>query len=207
MPGNLNAGIAASRGDFVAVCHDHDLYDAGFIEMMLGTLERNPTALYVHCAIRAVDLKGALVQTHIGDWPELTPGSAWLKYMLRSLNCPVCALTMVRREVHERYGLYDTSCGFISDVEMWMRLSNRGDVAYVRQPLVSVRAREPNHPGTWNGGQWIRIAANIHRRFLPFAYSPKERVLKRGSLELRFLHQYLRHHASIRMRQIIAPSS
>lgn len=196
MPGNLNEGIKESRGDFIAVCHDHDLYNPTFIEMMVKTLRRNPTALFVHCAIETIRQDGAVTQAHIGDWNELTPGAEWLRLMLRSLNCPVCALTVVRREAHERYGLYDLSCGFIADVEMWMRLSSYGDVAYVPQPLIQVAEREEGHAETVNGDRWIRVAAGIHRRFLPAAYDLRQRAVRSVLLELKFGNQYLRHHAA-----------
>src|SRR5437867_2492073 len=39
MPENLNAGIMDSRGELIAVCHDHDLYRPAFIERMVRTLE------------------------------------------------------------------------------------------------------------------------------------------------------------------------
>jgi len=29
---NLNAGILESRGEFISVCHDHDLYRTGFLK-------------------------------------------------------------------------------------------------------------------------------------------------------------------------------
>jgi len=196
MPGNLNAGIAASRGDFIAVCHDHDLFKPAFVETMVETLRRNPTALFVHCAIECIAQNGELTQTNVGDWPELTTGAAWLKTMLQSLNCPVCALTVVRREAHERYGLYDPSFGFIADVEMWMRLSTYGDVAYVREPLIQVREREQGHVESVNGDRWIRTAARIHRKFLPAAYNGQARAVKQVLLELKLTNQYLRHQAS-----------
>ena len=92
--------------------------------------------------IDVVRQDGSYVCSHVGDWPELTPGYSWLKVMLNSLHCPVCALTLVRREAHEKCGLYDPAGGFIADVEMWMRLSGQGDVAYVAEPLIAVRERE-----------------------------------------------------------------
>ena len=196
MPGNLNEGIKASRGDFIAVCHDHDLYEPGFIETMVITLRRNPTALFVHCAIETIPPDGTPAQTHIGDWGELTLGADWLKIMLRSLNCPVCALTVVRREAHERYGLYDLSCGFIADVEMWMRLSSYGDVAYVRQPLIRVAEREENHIETANTTRWIKMAARIHRRYLTGAYSKSNQVVHRVRLELELGNKYFSHRSS-----------
>lgn len=196
MPGNLNSGIMESRGEFIAVCHDHDLYKPAFVETMVGTLRRNPSALFVHCGIETINQNGELVQFQIGDWPELSPGASWLRFMLRSLSCPVCALTVVRREAHEHHGLYDPSCGFIADVEMWMRLSTHGDVAYVKEPLISVRAREAGHVETAKGAVWIRMAARIHRRFLRSAYSLRQSALRWVMLELKFSKQYLRHQAA-----------
>ena len=196
MPENLNEGITESRGEFIAVCHDHDLYKPTFIETMVQTLRRHPSALFVHCAIETIDEHGMITGSHVGDWPELTTGADWLKLMLRSLSCPVCALTVVRREAHERYGLYDRSCGFISDVEMWMRLSSHGDVAYVSEPLIQVAEREADHAETINGDRWLRVAADIHRRFLPAAYDLRQRAVRSVLLELKFGNQYLRHHAA-----------
>jgi glycosyltransferase involved in cell wall biosynthesis len=196
MPGNLNEGIRASRGDFIAVCHDHDLYRPTFIETMVTVLRRNPTALFVHCAIEAMWQDDVVARDYIGDWSELTPGPEWLRLMLRSLSCPVCALTIVRREAHERYGLYDESCGFIADVEMWMRLSTYGDVAYVREPLIHLTSREEDHAETANGDRWILVAGKIHRRYLPAAFNRKHRVVRTVLLELKVGNQYLRHHAS-----------
>lgn len=196
MPGNLNEGIKESRGDFIAVCHDHDLYKPTFIETMVTTLRRNPTALFVHCAIETIRQDGPVTQTHIGDWSELTPGAQWLRFMLRSLNCPVCALTVVRREAHERYGLYDLSCGFIADVEMWMRLSSYGDVAYVPEPLIRVCEREDNHVETVNSERWISVAAKIHRRYMTAAYSTSDQILRRIRLELEFGNKYITNRSS-----------
>lgn len=202
MPGNLNAGIAESRGEFIAVCHDHDLYEPLFLEKMITALRRNPSALFVHCAIDEINDAGKHLKSHIGDWPELTPGKSWLKVMLQSLNCPVCALTVVRRNAHEKFGLYDVSCGFISDVEMWMRLSTKGDVAYVNKPLINVMQREVGHAETANGDKWIRMAASIHRRFLAEAYRKRTRALRRVRLELEFSNQYLRHQAGKVVRKL-----
>ncbi len=196
MPGNLNAGIEASRGEFIAVCHDHDIYTPAFIETMVKTLQRHPSALFVHCAIEVISQGSELIQTHVADWPDVTAGATWLKFMLRSLNCPVCALTVVRREAHEQYGLYDPSYGFIADVEMWMRLSNHGDVAYVRDPLIQVREREDDHVETKNSARNVRIAVDINRRYLPYAYDRRERVTHRLRLEAEVIRRSLRNELS-----------
>ena len=196
MPGNLNGGIEATRGEVVAVCHDHDLYRPEFLAEMLGALDRNPSALFVHCAIEVINQEGRPLASHVGEWPELTPGAEWLKFMLGGLSCPVCALTLVRREAHERFGLYDPAHGFISDAELWMRLARHGDVAYVARPLIQVREREEGHHADANAIPLTHSIARIHRRYLPLAYRGGTRLLRRAALEARLARTVLRIRAS-----------
>jgi GT2 family glycosyltransferase len=191
MPGNLNAGIQESCGEVIAVCHDHDLYKPNFLSTSLKTLDVHQSALFIHCAIDVVRQDGSYVCSHVGDWSELTPGYSWLKVMLNTLHCPVCALTLVRREAHEKYGLYDPRYGFISDVEMWMRLSRHGDVAFVAAPLIQVRQREPDHAAKSNWATLLRTTAAIHRRYLPHAYGGGMCVYQRLRLESRVSRQML----------------
>jgi GT2 family glycosyltransferase len=185
MPENLNDGIRRARGDFIAVCHDHDLYRADFLEVMVRTLEGNPTALFVHCGVDVISSKGHHVARHVGEWPELTEGRRWLTQMLQTLSSPVCALTVVRRQTYDRHGLYAPGYGFVADVEMWMRLATAGDVAYVGQPLVQVRERERGHWASANSVLLSRRTAAIHRRYLRRAYRGTTLALERLRLEWR----------------------
>lgn len=168
---NLNAGILESRGEFISVCHDHDLYRVGFLKAMVAALDRNPSALYVHCASDLVMQDGTTVaRSEIQDFSELTAGREWLRFMLSTPHCPVCALTLVRRVAHEHCGLYNPAYGFITDIDMWMRLSANGDVAYVREPHLLLREREEDHQAIRN---WAEITQNlfrIHVRHIPHAY-------------------------------------
>src|SRR5216683_1904421 len=116
---NLDAGIRASQGELIAVCHDHDLYRPGFLKAMVDALDRYPSALYVHCASQVIGQWGEQKAANVSDFAELTTGTEWLKFMLSTPHCPVCALTLARRSAHERYGVYNPTDGFITDVDMW----------------------------------------------------------------------------------------
>lgn len=207
MPGNLNAGILEARGDYIAVCHDHDLYKPDFLAEMVAALDRHPSALYVHCATDVIGQDDQYVKSHIGNWQELTPGGEWLRFMLQSLSCPVCALTLVRREAHEKYGLYDSSFGFISDVEMWMRLAKNGDVAYLREPLISIREREEDHISTKESIRWILTAGRIHRRYLSSSYEGWSEIYQRFRLEKTLFMKSLREKAAIYYRDWSNPKA
>lgn len=146
MPENLNTAIKRTRGKYILVCHDHDLYDIQMIEKMVSILESHQSALYVHCGILQIDqFDQPTGFESVHNYPPLSEGWTWLQFMLKSYSCPVCANTMVQRKAHEQYGLYNTRYGFIADVEMWMRLSTKGDVAYLAEPLIHTRTRESDH--------------------------------------------------------------
>jgi glycosyltransferase involved in cell wall biosynthesis len=202
IPGNLNAAIKASRGEYVAMCHDHDVYKPSFLRRMVETLERHPSALFVHCAIDTITESGNYVQTFINDFSELTPGRDWLKVMLNTLTCQVCALTLVRRTAHETHGLYNPKFDFVSDVELWMRLSAAGDVAYVREPLIQVREREREHYATNNAVKLVRRTAAIHRLYLPLAYQREELARRRIKLELEVARSAARAEAWLVRRKL-----
>jgi len=184
IPGNLNAAIRSSRGELIAMCHDHDVYKPAFLRRMVEALERHPKALFVHCAIDTITESGAYVRSFVNEFSELTPGRDWVKVMLNTLACQVCALTLVRRSAHEAHGLYNPEFDFISDVELWMRLSLAGDVAYVREPLIQVREREQDHYATNNAVKLVRRTAAIHRLYLSLAYRHDEVTRRRIKLEL-----------------------
>jgi glycosyltransferase involved in cell wall biosynthesis len=179
---NLNAGIRASQGELIAVCHDHDLYRPGFLRAMVNALDRHPSVLYVHCASQVIGQGGERKGSNVSSFAELTTGTEWLKFMLSTPHCPVCALTLVRRSAHERYGLYNPGYGFVTDIDMWMRLSVYGDVAYVREPYLLLRERERDHHANSNFAGITRTVARIHSHYLPVAYHGAERV--RATLRL-----------------------
>ena len=170
MPENINAGILGARGKYIAICHDHDIYYPDFLQVMVGALEDVHDALFVHCAVDVVSQSGAPAGRHVGAWPPQMSGMDWLRIMLRTVDCPVCALTVVRRDAHQRFGLYDPRFGFVADVEMWMRLARSGDVAYIARPLIALRQREPGHFASEGASDLLRLIEEIHREYLAVAY-------------------------------------
>jgi hypothetical protein len=127
--------------------------------------------------------------------------------MLGRPDCPVCALTVVSSDTYQRFGLYDPSYGFVSDVEMWMRLSLYGDVAYVRRPLIQVREREQNRQINQGSLLIDKTVARIHRRYLGLAYAPVQRVSKRLGLELRVARRLAVNTAALAKRRLLASAN
>jgi hypothetical protein len=52
---------------------------------------------------------------------------------------------MARKACYDVVGPFDPRYSFNSDIEMWMRLALRYDVAYVAEPLIRITPREKTH--------------------------------------------------------------
>jgi glycosyltransferase involved in cell wall biosynthesis len=172
MPANVNAGIRDTRGYFVAVCHDHDLHEPTRLEKMLQLFEEYPDILFVHTALSKITEEGEDTGIQfVGDYARYTPGVEWLRFMLSSFSCPVAADIMVRRSSYECFGLYDLEYGFVSDVEMSMRLSLHGQVGYLSEPLSRNRAREAQHEHNQIRWDVIDALAQIHSNYIKLTYN------------------------------------
>jgi glycosyltransferase involved in cell wall biosynthesis len=165
MPGNLNAAIAASSGAYVANLHDGDTYDPSLLEKWERALDEHPTAGLVFCG-----LGGWPVETKHGngvllyDIAPLTPGRTFFeRHLLHQVDCPIWGTVMARRSAYDRLLPFDARFGFVSDVDMWMRICLDDDVAYVKEPLIHLdhSPSDQRTPGTYNW-QWLEWARQIH---------------------------------------------
>jgi len=143
VPEIVNAGIERSSAPYVMFLHDHDRIEPELLIELSGALDRNPSATFAFCGYVFYDSTMTTEQERwLLDLPELTEGSAFLREVLMPrINSPVLALSMVRRSALGGE-LLDPAIGGCADVELWHRLASRGDVAYVRKPLISIRGRD-----------------------------------------------------------------
>jgi hypothetical protein len=66
--------------------------------------------------------------------------------MLTREGSPVFGMVMVVRKCVDAVGPFDwQNFPHVGDVDMWMRLAARFDVAYISEPLIRARIREKNH--------------------------------------------------------------
>jgi glycosyltransferase involved in cell wall biosynthesis len=143
MPTNLNNGIQLARHELIANLHDGDIYEPELIESWRATLLKYPSAgfvfnQYVHLA--PDEKSGA----NTSFFPEFMSGSEFLeKYVFpdREVEFPVWGTVMGRRSIYMKLGLFDPRFSFWADVDMWCRIAERYDVAYVPKPLIRLPSR------------------------------------------------------------------
>ncbi len=153
MPGNLNEGILASTGEYVANLHDGDIYEPTLLEKWSAALDAHPRAAFVFNAYRDVDSKGETVRIYREPLAPCVPGHVLLEqiYFRRWMfDSPVWGTVMGRRTAYLKTGLFEPRFGFVADVDMWMRLAEEYDVAYIAEPLIGL-ASEEAVPKSWKG--------------------------------------------------------
>ncbi len=141
MPGNLNAGIAEARGEYVANLHDGDLHAVDLLEKWAAALDDCPRAAFVFNAYRVIDGDGRTVAVYREDLAPCQPGGRLLTDVIFRrwrFDSPVRGTVMARRAVYRDLGPFQARFGFCSDVDMWMRMANAYHVAYVNEPLIVV---------------------------------------------------------------------
>ncbi len=145
MPGNLNAAIRRASGSYIANVHDGDIYRQDLIAKWKERLDSVPEALFVFNAYDAVNPDGSH-KLYKEPFESKVPGIHIANIYFQGLSCCVWGTVMARALAYAELGLFDPFFGFISDVDMWLRLAKGRDVAYVSEPLITVTPRELDHP-------------------------------------------------------------
>ena len=184
MPGNLNEGIRLSRGEYIANLHDGDLYEPQLLEKWKSALDRNPGAAFVFNQYAGLDPDGGVGQIFKEDLPEVFPGTLLLEgifFRRWRFGSPVWGTVMARRNAYLEARLFDNRFGFIADVDMWMRLAERYEVAYVREPLIRIPTRD-NMPRQWTIRREDRLLQQMYReaRMRHYRSRPVRRLMEAG---------------------------
>ena len=146
MPGNLNKAISLAKGKYIANLHDGDIYLPDLITKWYNTIIKDPQILFVFNQYEAFDEAGKTICIFDHHLAEVNDGRVVREYFYRTLSSGPWGTVMARRAAYEEFGFFNSEYGFISDVEMWMRLSTKGKVGYVNEPLIELTPREKDHP-------------------------------------------------------------
>jgi glycosyltransferase involved in cell wall biosynthesis len=160
--GNQNAAMARAQFELVAIVHDGDIYRTDCVEKWVEALLRNPRVGIVFNASDALDDTGKVAVKYRHPYPPVLDGRDMLDEMFRVYSSPIFGIVMVRKELALTAGRFDESYPILADVDMWMRILLRADVAYINEPLYQIYPREADHVN--RGVNWA-ILLEQHRIF------------------------------------------
>ncbi|HEX9029120.1 MAG TPA: glycosyltransferase, partial [Anaerolineales bacterium] len=148
--GALNTAYRASRGEYLAIQNDDDLWLPGKLELQVRQLEAQPEVGLVYGKAQVIDGAGCLTPQFISI-PGKYPGQ-----MVRSLlheDCICPATVLARRSCLEAVvepganGPWDASLPGVDDWDLWLRLACCCDFAYLDKTIAHYRAHAANTSG------------------------------------------------------------
>ncbi len=189
--GNQNAAVLRATTDYVAIVHDGDLYRADMLRRWTEALCAHASVALVFNAADRLDAVGRVVGIYRHPYGDVTPGTRMLDEMLSTDSSAIFGIVMVRLTRVLEAGPFDPRLPVLADVDMWMRLLLRNDVAYVPEPLYAIAPREPGHHNSYENWRVVREheliwALNFRRRSEQLASG--HRRLARLSLMRRLWH-------------------
>lgn len=132
-PHALNAGIAASTGEFVLRLDADDLSIAGRAGIQMEYLCENPQVVAVGGAVIQIREDGSdhvtVMPAHIGD----------VRADLLQRNVLVHSTMMFRASALDSLGGYNTDCTRMQDYELYLRLGQLGEVHVLNERLAKYR--------------------------------------------------------------------
>ena len=136
-----NVGILASRGKFIALCDDDDIWEPNKLEIQIQNMQNNSS--FDMCYTNGRLLKDGYIlegelnrrKIHYDHFNKLLYG-----------NFIPNSSVLIRKDVFEKVGLIDTTEVFrgIEDYEFWLRLSYRCSLLYIDYPLIQYRVHSNN---------------------------------------------------------------
>ena len=127
--GARNTGIDASRGEFISLLDNDDLWMPTYLDAMFSALEADPGAGFAYTdawvlndATKRIERRGCL--EHYPPVPAGTSAEEFLFYLIE-INF-VMSSTTIRRAALKEVGGFDTSIRGVDDYDLWLRIVTAG---------------------------------------------------------------------------------
>ena len=138
--GNHNFCLDAGQGEYLCICHDHDLRDPGIVSEYVAFLEHHPRVGVVCADWELIDDSGQRIGIRDYHVKAVTPGLEYIDQTMRSGQSAVAiAGAMVRRSaLGDIRFVLDAPIGF-GDFPIWLQMAETCDVGHISRRLWSWR--------------------------------------------------------------------
>ena len=135
---NFQTGLDASRGYLIHQLHGDDLVDDGFYESMEQAFIKFSNAGAFFCESEYIDALGHVIGRTGKESDTLAILENWLERMVVAQRIQTPSI-VVRREVYETLGGFDSRLPNFEDWEMWVRIATSYSFGF--NPAVTAKYR------------------------------------------------------------------
>ena len=130
-----NAGIRASRGEFVAFLDSDDLWMPEKMARCLPPFERNPRVGVVYTAVRITEMESGLQYL----LPQYTLSGNMARKLFLECHGVNTSTLMARRSLLDEVGMFDEELFRAQDWDLMIRMAEAADYAHVDEVLTERR--------------------------------------------------------------------
>lgn len=222
-----NRGIRMSAGRFVAFIDSDDIWEKNKLEIQLSVLKQQPEVALVCSDFSAKDDEGRVERSHIKTYfsvfddynlsyqavfgHELTEGLQglpeggvvyWGKIYETMLfgNLILTSTCLCCRDVFSQIGVFNTQYETLEDYDLFLRITDRFDAAFVDQPLVCYRYSKNQLSGEVFFGKLCKNLIEIFEKNVASIHDPtflkrnKKRIKRhRGMIHAQLAYFYFSH--------------
>ncbi|MCC7359779.1 MAG: glycosyltransferase [Anaerolineales bacterium] len=176
LPGALNLGFAAARGDYFTWTQGDDYYEPDALAVLLAALTADPALGLAYTGFQFIDEAGQ----YLRDATLGPPGGLW-----RTNVVGHCFL--YTRAAARRAGQYDPAYWMAEDFEYWLRLYRVSNLCYVPGRYYAHRLHAASLT-MHNYGRYyaLRVCARARRKVLGLSWPAYQRQVAAAYIEEAF---------------------
>jgi teichuronic acid biosynthesis glycosyltransferase TuaG len=132
-----NLGLKNAKGKYIAFLDADDLWCPDKLEKQVSFLEVNPEVFLLYAKYRIIR-NGRITGKIMPKDKYLFSGKIF-KQLFLSNNFIPCVTAILRNRFEHNY-LFDEQKCFMEDFDLWLRISQSENIAFIRDPLAIYRA-------------------------------------------------------------------
>jgi glycosyltransferase involved in cell wall biosynthesis len=166
----MNLGLSAARGEYIARLDSDDIWQPDMLSTMVSLLDGRPEIGVVYCKGQAMDINGRPL-CHIQGMMPRFPNDCFRSMAYDDFTCNIA--TVARHECFLRAGGYDEALLGNEDWDMWLRISQYYEFAFVDRELARYR---------WHNGNLTRPGSPDFYRILETRTVPLDKLFAQPNL-------------------------
>lgn len=132
---SLNIGILMARGDWIARIDADDIFEPMKLKKQILETEKNPNLVYIGTGLTIINESGQKLTTY--NYP--TKHDLLVRNLKTARKFPPHASAMYKTSAVRKLGGYRGRVSKAEDADLWLRLSEVGELTSVAGPYVQIR--------------------------------------------------------------------